>query len=672
MGIPSCKKAIAAGAAGVKAKIESVKGQSAMAWFLQILVAAQFLMILYVNYTKAYGLFDFDSALAFRHGMEMWEHGLFLKDFAYYSSMEIDTVSFFGSLLYLATGNLKAALAISHLIGCAVIVALILDICRNLHAAREQSLMALVMVFTPYAAGQIEWANMIFICGGQYGFRVMALLFLLNMLLLCENKPVRKTKFTVLLAACSILIFWTSVSTGNFVLFMIIFPLFCWEAVEIYRERRFVWRSERTWVIAISIAMALMGWMLRARHIGATHRESLSLVSADNLFTNLHACVLGVFSLFGSSAGSGVSVFSSEGISTLLHFFVPCSCILILWREWQIREKRTPFFRAVLVYSTVYFSVLLLLDTTVHAPDIFEYRYHIPWCILLVISAGIFIVGRWERGGNWVVNAPVYGFLLLIIFCNLWQDYWFIKKPEQINQFTDVIGCGKVLNADTIYFYDKDEHAAVIRLFVPEWYCVSINYGEEAMEANTGDFYKHYGDRTAAGDANMLVCNSEQFETLPNYVKSCYRQVDSGTYWSETNPWDGVSGLPGEGVDVSVDFPYSAGYFGGGEFADNGVLVGNQTENDDYLLRGPNTEPVPGTYDITLSYGIFQEGSQPSRFEVIVDDHEPLAEADLLFGEETVTLKGVKVSEGDAIEFRVWKPKDAIITVRQFTFEREK
>ena len=64
MGIPSCKKAIAAGAAGVKAKIESVKGQSAMAWFLQILVAAQFLMILYVNYTKAYGLFDYDSAPA--------------------------------------------------------------------------------------------------------------------------------------------------------------------------------------------------------------------------------------------------------------------------------------------------------------------------------------------------------------------------------------------------------------------------------------------------------------------------------------------------------------------------------------------------------------------------------------------------------------------------------
>lgn len=655
---------------GVKARIESVKGQSGMAWFLQILVAAQFLMIFYVNYTKAYGLFDYDSALAFRHGMEMWEHGLFLKDFAYYSSMEIDTVTFFGSLLYLATGNLKAALAVSHLAGCIVIAALILDICRNLHTTREQSLMALAMVFVPYSAGQLDWANMIFVCGGQYGFRIMTLLFLLDMLLICKNKSVRMSKFVVLLAACLLLIFWTSVSTGNFVLFMIIFPLVCWEATEVYRERRFIWKSKENLVIFLSVAVSLVGWLLRNHYIGSTHRESLSLVSAGNMFTNLHASIMGVFKLFGGSAGSDVPVFSADGIFTLLHFLVPCCCIWIIWSEWHMKGRRTPFLRAVLSYSAVYFSALLLLDTTVHGPSVFEYRYHIPWCILLVISAGIFIVGRWERGGNRIVNAPVYGFLLLILSCNLWQDYWFIKKPEQIVQFNDVIERGKAFNADTIYFYDKDEYAAVIRLFVPEWYCISVKYGDEGMEANTGDFYKHYGDRTAAGAAHMLLCGDAEFEALPNYIKSCYRQVEGGLYWSDVNPWDGVSGLPCESVDVSVDFPYSAGYFGSGELTDNGVLVGNPTENDDYLLRGPNTEPVPGTYNITLSYGIFQEGSQPSRLEVIVDDREVVAETDLPFGEETVTLEQVTVPEGERIEFRIWKPKDAIITVKQFTFER--
>lgn len=655
---------------GVKAKIESVKGQSGMAWFLQILFALQILMIVYVNYTKAYGLFDFDSALALRHGMEIWEHGLFLKDFAYYSTLEIDTVTFFGSLLYLVSGNLKLALAVSHLVGCMMIAALVLDICRNLSVSREQSLMALVMIFTPYAAGQLDWTNMIFICCGQYGFRIMALLFFFDLLLMCDRKPVRRKKILLLLIPYSLLVFWTALSAGNFVLCMIIFPVVCWVAVEIYLENRIRLRSERTAVVLSSILLSLLGWWIRSRNIGPTHRGNLPLVSVRAFFDNLHNAILGVFMLFGgTTSASDLPVFSVEGIITLIHFAVPCCCILAVWHAWHVRKNHSRFLRGVLIYSLVYIGILLLVNTW-YVTSIFEYRYHLPWCVLLVMTAGILVMGEWSRESGWIRNTPAYGFLLLVVACNLWQGYWLMQKPEQISQFAHVIEQGKALDAKNVYFYQKDEHASVVRLFVPEWYCVAVNIGDEGMKANTDDFYIYYGDRTAAGDANMLVCGAGEFEALPNYIKSCYRQVDGEIYWSETNPWDGVSGLPGESADVSIDFPYSAGYFGSGELTDNGVLVGNPTENDDYLLRGPNTEPVPGTYNITLSYGIFQEGSQPSRLEVIVDDREMVAETDLPFGEETVTLEQVTVPEGERIEFRIWKPKDAIITVKQFTFER--
>ena len=88
----------------------------------------------------------------------------------------------------------------------------------------------------------------------------------------------------------------------------------------------------------------------------------------------MHASIMGVFKLFGGSAGSDVPVFSADGIFTLLHFFVPCCCIWIIWSEWHRKEKRTPFLRAVLTYSVIYFGVLLLLDTTVHGPNVFEYN----------------------------------------------------------------------------------------------------------------------------------------------------------------------------------------------------------------------------------------------------------------------------------------------------------
>lgn len=642
-----------------------------MAWFLQFLVAAQFLLILYVNYAKAYHLFDIDSALAFQHGMEMWEHGLFLKDIDYFSSLEIDTVAFFGSFLYMLTGHLKFALAVSHLVGIIILTALILDICRNLEVTREQSLMALAMFFTPYTSGQLDWSNMLFICGGQYGFRAMVLLFFFDLLLMCERKPVRKKKMLVLLAPFVLLTFWTSLSTGNFVLCMILFPLICWTAVEVYLGQKPKLRSMRTLVVLSGILSGLAGWILQTREIGTTRRANLMLLSQTQLHENFHTAVAGFFRLFGGvSERSDISVFSAEGIFLLLHFMIPCCCLSAVWYEWRVKKSRSAFLRGILLYSFICVSVMLLADTR-FLSHIFEHRYHLLWCVLLVIAAGILIMGRWKRKGGWHENILVYGFLFLILSCNLWEgSKLMLLEEDRPAGVTSVVEKAETLGTDTIYVYYDNYVASIARMLEPELYCMSVFFGENGMEADTGDIYLYSADRTAAGDANMLVCSDETFETMPDYIKSHYRQVDDGYYWSETNPWDGVSGLPCESVDESVDFPYSGGYFGGGEFAENGVLVGNQTESDDYLLRGPNTKPIPGTYDITLSYGIFQEGSQPSRLEVIVDNDIMAAGTDLLSGQETVTLKQVEVPEGERIEFRIWKPKDAIITVRQFTFRR--
>lgn len=671
MGTQSCKKVIAAGRDKVKLKAASMKGQSGMAWFLQILVTAQFLLILYVNYAKAYHLFDIDSALAFRHGMEMWEHGLFLKDIDYFSSLEIDTVAFFGSLFFLLTGNLKLALAVSHLVGMLILTVLILDICGNLKITREQSLMALAMFFTPYSSGQLDWSNMLFICGGQYGFRVMVLLFFFDLLLMCGRKPVRKKKIVVLLVPFSLLTFWTALSAGNFVLFMILFPLICWTAIEIYLNQRLELWSMRTLVVVSGVLFALSGWILQTREIGVTRRASLTLLSQTQLHENFHTAVAGFFRLFGGmSERSDISVFSAEGISMLLRFVIPCCCLLAVWYEWRVNKKRSAFLRGILIYSFVYISVILLADTR-FLPHIFEHRYHLLWCVLLVIAAGILIMGRWKQRGRWLENIPVYGFLFLILACNLWEGgKLLLLEEDRPAGVTDAVEKAKALGSNTIYTYYDNYVASITRLLEPELYCMSVSFGANGMEADTGDIYLPSADRTAVGDGNMLVCDDETFENLPAYIRSRYQKVDDGYYWSETNPWDGISGLPCESADVSVDFPYSGGYFGGGEFAENGVLVGNQTDSDDYLLRGPNTKPIPGTYDITLSYGIFQEGSQPCRLEVIVDNDVTVAGAEIPFGQETVTLKGAEVPEGERIEFRIWKPKDAIITIKQFTFER--
>ena len=156
------------------------------------------------------------------------------------------------------------------------------------------------------------------------------------------------------------------------------------------------------------------------------------------------------------------------------------------------------------------------------------------------------------------------------------------------------------LAADQVYLYQKNEYAAMLRVTDPKRSYINIAPGENGLEADTGDFYRYAGDRAAAEDENILICNSGDFEALPAYIRSRYEEKAPAIYYGRENPWDGMAGLPLESVERAIDFPYSCGYLYTGDIAENGVLVGLETEYGDYMLRGPYTEPVPGRYCITI------------------------------------------------------------------------
>ena len=98
---------------------------------LVVFVIAQFVMITYFNFTISYDLLDMDASLAMRHATEMWKHGLFLKDFAYVTSMEIDSATFFAAPLLLMTGNINIAMGIVHSFLYLFIIYLLYEISKN-------------------------------------------------------------------------------------------------------------------------------------------------------------------------------------------------------------------------------------------------------------------------------------------------------------------------------------------------------------------------------------------------------------------------------------------------------------------------------------------------------------------------------------------------------------
>ena len=78
------------------------------------------------------------------------------------------------------------------------------------------------MIFTPYTYGQLEWSNMLFISAGQYEFRVLLVFVLFDVLLVCRTKKFYQSYIGI---SGMILTFWVSLSSGNYILYMVLCSL---------------------------------------------------------------------------------------------------------------------------------------------------------------------------------------------------------------------------------------------------------------------------------------------------------------------------------------------------------------------------------------------------------------------------------------------------------------
>ena len=115
-------------------------------------VAVQFIFIQYYNFTGTESFLDYDSSIAIRHAVEMWRHHtIFLKDFVYMTSMEIDCASFFAAPIYILTGNLSVSIGLAHLVLDIILLICIYCLLYNLQVDIKYRLLGILLFFTPYA-----------------------------------------------------------------------------------------------------------------------------------------------------------------------------------------------------------------------------------------------------------------------------------------------------------------------------------------------------------------------------------------------------------------------------------------------------------------------------------------------------------------------------------------
>lgn len=651
---------------------------------LALMACLQFGMVLYVNYAFAEQVLDYDSSLAIRHAVEMWRHRtLDLPYFQYGSSMELDCASFFAAPIYMVTNNLGLSMALVHGILYIIIAAVILGLCRNLRAKWYVPFIVVLVVFTPYAHGMLDWSNMLFLSAGQYEFRIISLLLMLDLMFWDAEKRSKKL-FWVLAALEFLLVFWTAVSCGNYVLLMIVLPLLLWIGLEWLLKRREKLFTRQTILLAAYAVSSVAGYLLHNAFTQATHRGNLPYIAAKDFFTNIKNCLTGIIMLLGGlPVTEEVSIISAEGIARLARFIFLISCIVFVVCRLRFadqktsgKEKANVLARCCTVYACFSLFILMMTNSKYGSP-VFEYRYHILWVYLLLVTASIlvFMKNQWVPERLMVLLQT--GFLCCVLLINV-SGWWAVNRSYASNHLDmekKVLECVDKYDADAVYFISGEQESHRIRALDLEQYCLSLTKKDGGIEMDYFDFYSFYGDISLGGQKNVIVCSKNDFDDLPEWRKKPYRLVDeAGTwqiYYSDVNTWDGMMGPPVGWMKKSVDCPTSYGWFCEGTLKEDGFLY-TDPASEGYVFRSAHMGAETGTYDITLSYEN-RSGKTDGVIDIITDGGEKILAAEpLQDGKSKVRLKNVRIKKTDTLEVRVSKAAGCELVIKKIEYTKKK
>ncbi len=496
---------------------------------LVVAVGIQFINIFCCNYFKAVSMLDLDSSIAVRHAVEMWRNKtIFLRNYGYTTSMEIDCASFLAAPVYILTGNYGLAMSLAHIFLDGILMYVIYRLLKNLKVSYGFRILGIVLVFTPYKYGQLDWNNMIFLSVGQYEFRIISALFLFMMLSYREGF---KKKHWAEYGISQLFVFVTVLSTGNYFLITILVPLLLYEVFNILREEKLDLRNRDLVLVICSVVTALCAYGIRVVMHISTRRSNMNIIKETEFSENLLNCFTGIISLFGGLVYNDTPVLSIVGVAFLTRFLFACIVLLIAITSFiqrkEIKDNRQ-FLQRFLIVVIINMLVFIYTNTQ-YGSLIFEVRYHIVWCVLMLMADVMFLSAGWKYVGIWMQKAVVTCLVIGIVIINV-SGFGFVWKITDINQ--PIIQ--NILKAADEY--DIQDIIVLDAVMARKTGAVDIDKNvqlAEIVETNGMLGFNDWGGyQNASVDAlNLMVIRDEDMQKLAAEIKDVYWEIDVYNEW---------------------------------------------------------------------------------------------------------------------------------------------
>lgn len=656
-------------------------------WILYILVAVQVLFIIYINLFQTKAALDSDSAMLYTHAIEMWRNKtLFLPNWSNTTTLELDSALLFALPLYGITKQIYLSIGISNVIFLGIYLYVIIDLLKKVKLSNKHIALALGIFLMPYAFGMLDYFNMMFINGSQYGIKVILPLMLLALLFTPREEQLWKRNI-VLYVMYVFLLFISTFSSGLYVVLCGLLPITGTAMLDYLldggNQKCKKYNLYHLILFVVSALVSAIGYIGNVVTGTMARGNNMFLVQADNFVLNLQTCVKGIFQLLGAFPEETIDVITFKGIAILIKI----GLVVLLLAVFLIRARklfRTGNEMNIRKYLMTLFLVNLLIlvfcDTRYNvANTTMEYRYYmigiIPLMLLLAIQ-----LSDWDEQWNRLSRTVVYTLAIIALAIvtkeSIRNTVDLLGEHEYVHEVVDYLS---TLDATSVTYVLDEETAKCSRLIDQADGGTERNYAffdPDSGKVSTFDYYEDVFDRTYYGDNNLIVViqGTNLVNVLPTYIANSYSYVGTvrwfDVYQSPVCRLDYRSGYPLKERELSIDYAYSPDYSYHGTITEQGTL--HTTGNGADILNSAYFDPSDQVLNITATYAVADTTlGKVGTMELRDQDGNVAASADIRADANSVTIPSVAI-EGRSLQVVLRVDTGVVCEIGQIEFRTVK
>lgn len=614
---------------------------------------------------------NYDSSCAYAQIVEMWrQKRILLKDWAYQTTLGIDSPVLLGALFYGITKNAFTAFGLANIVTVIVYAFLFYDILKQADVKKNMRLLAVLFLLTPYSTGQLGYMPMLFTSAGSYAYKLLVPLLLIDILVrMHKGQEIKKYWYLILFA--TFFVFDTAVSSGEYILLCAVLPLIGYEILHVLigNDIKQIF-NKRLGFLILESAIYVVGIKVgRRTGIIESVGSQMMLTKAKHFPSVIAKCLTGIFQLFGGIPDyEDIPVTQTYGMMYLFRFFL-AAVILASWIYLLKHLKENEKYKELVGMITCIFAVnliVLIFANVNYATKTFEYRYHLISMIPMILLTSIAASDLWEKR-KLLEQTIVLVTIVLLLFVNVYDYKNYMR--DCYNYQGDMQG---------ITLTAEQEGVHLIITIGSE----SISMGRcmrnvnPNVEISTWGGYNHgvgwgastyYFDNAHLKTPYMVLMTQKEYELMPKQIAKQLEEVQVfgifRLYRVKENVLDGDNTLPQSGTNR--DFCYSSGYeYWGKMESDGNVLSSGKKET---VLRS-NKKKIEkdAAYDIVVHYEVLKSKEDSAAvFRVRNAQDEIIAEQEMPSDATKITIKDVSVTTGmEWVRYRINAEKGSKIRIR--------